>query len=402
MHKKWMKPIGTMVLGTSLLLTLQQEPASAAGGNVINDLQGNVLEKTSEVVFTDVGMYEILSYYAAAVRVGVDLNYTDAGVELSFNIDEVFDEYSKRPAELKQLLGASFFENKEQLKATYGNTITLLYVENFNNPTNIQVDVYSLTKSGNEKVNQFAMNDMIKFGSKAVVPTTDNDKIIEEEDNPNLVVKDDEKEDDSTSPIKEEKGELELPTLTFSSSVPNFKDIKGNYAEVAIVKLYQAGIVKGTSESTYGTNDNMSRIQFAAMLARTLDGYGMGKADISHFKDVSPTHWAKDELALLYNLGIVSGTSDTTFSPNKAITRQQASAMLERYLKVLGMDTEQFANNLAFNDTAKISDYAVNGVNLLTNMGVVNGKPGNVFDPQGDLTRGQMAKILWGVLTYGE
>ncbi|MFY0516383.1 S-layer homology domain-containing protein [Lysinibacillus sp. UGB7] len=180
---------------------------------------------------------------------------------------------------------------------------------------------------------------------------------------------------------------------------PNFKDISGHYAERQIIALYQMGIVNGTNETTYGPNKQLTRAQFASMLMNTIVEVESEVKDAPGFKDIN-NHWAKEDIVQLYKLGVINGSSPTTFEPDKPITRQQAAAMMERYLIVVGVDMDEFSNTLPFNDSNKISEYARSGVSVLANMGVVSGDPNGYFNPSDTLTRGQMAKILYGVIEY--
>ncbi|MBG9693267.1 hypothetical protein ABD91_21255 [Lysinibacillus sphaericus] len=180
---------------------------------------------------------------------------------------------------------------------------------------------------------------------------------------------------------------------------PTFNDISDHYAERQIIALYQMGIVNGINETTYGPNKELTRAQFASMLMNTIVEVELEAKDAPGFKDIN-NHWAKDDIVQLYKLGVINGSSPTTFEPNKPITRQQAAAMMERYLIVVGVDTDKFSNRLPFNDRNKISEYARNGVSVLVNLGVVSGDPNGYFKPADTLTRGQMAKILYGIIEY--
>lgn len=177
---------------------------------------------------------------------------------------------------------------------------------------------------------------------------------------------------------------------------PTFKDIDNNYyAKHAIESLYKLGIVTGTTITTFEPNKPITRAQFSAMLARTLE---FESKKTLPFTDVKGT-WFEKDVQLLHHLGIVNGSTPTEFEPNKPISRQQAAAMLERYMDVLGMANGYTGDTLDFADKDKIADYAVLAVAMLKGMNIIDGKEGNVFDPLGDLTRGQMAKILWNALS---
>jgi len=47
-----------------------------------------------------------------------------------------------------------------------------------------------------------------------------------------------------------------------------------------------------------------------------------------------------------------------------------------------------------FDDSAKISDYAKDAVKQMQMAGILNGKNGNLFDPQGTTTRAEISAVL--------
>ena len=203
----------------------------------------------------------------------------------------------------------------------------------------------------------------------------------------------------------------------FSTEKVTFKDIRTVYSKDAIEELASRHIVYGTNPNTYSPNAKLTRAQFAAMLTRSL---GLEATDSNTpFKDTKGK-WFEKDVQALYEAGIIRGTSATTFNPNAYITRQQAASMLEKvlayreahvYIAYLGSasTTNDYLNSSAvipnaiastFDDSYQIADYAKNAVGLLQTLGVFTGKEGNKFDPQGYLTRAQMAKILTGTLKY--
>jgi hypothetical protein len=198
----------------------------------------------------------------------------------------------------------------------------------------------------------------------------------------------------------------------FSQTKVTFDDIGNVYSKAAIEELASRHIVYGTTSETYSPNSKLTRAQFAAMLTRAL---GLEATGENPFADTTGK-WFEKDVQALYEAGIIKGTSATTFDPNAYITRQQAVSMLEKilehteskvYIAKFGEvasigNTVAYPNPIAttFEDSHQISDYAKNAVGLLQSLGVISGKEGNVFDPKGHLTRAQTAKILTGTLNY--
>ena len=189
--------------------------------------------------------------------------------------------------------------------------------------------------------------------------------------------------------------EADLNRYKLSPNV-SFTDIKANHwATMYIYNLARMGIVNGAN-GKYMPDDNITRAQFSAMLSRTIPN-AVAISEGTNFTDVKG-HWAQADIMKLYELGIVGGYSEQKFGPNDKITRQQAVAMMARYLDALGYDTSKVSKTLKFDDQNQIQPYAREAVAILSNLGVISGTGNNKFNPTGQLTRAQMAKILDGVL----
>ena len=168
-----------------------------------------------------------------------------------------------------------------------------------------------------------------------------------------------------------------------------FKDITNSQYANDILALYKAGITTGTSSTTYSPAKTITRAQFAVMIARALN---VTSTEAVQFKDVKGKWYAK-EVQALADLGIVTGTNATTFNPNKVLTRQQAAAMIYRMLEYKGYKATTKASDLNYKDSAKVSAYAKQAFAELQALEIMIGDKGNI-EPQKKLTRGQMAKVL--------
>jgi len=127
------------------------------------------------------------------------------------------------------------------------------------------------------------------------------------------------------------------------------------------------------------------------------DGYF--EASISHFSkyailevnrtftDLLPAHWANRTVKELAAKQIVNGTSATTFEPDRKITRAEFAALLVNALKLTKPSEHRF------DDVAPTAWYA-GPVSIAYGAGIVNGKSSEAFDPNGSLTREEMAVML--------
>lgn len=99
------------------------------------------------------------------------------------------------------------------------------------------------------------------------------------------------------------------------------------YAE-AVNTLAALGIVKGVSEDTFAPDVPITRAQFVAICARFADSTVSGYT----FEDVPENYWARDYISTAAAYGWVNGVSATEFAPDRAITRAEGAAMVNRVL----------------------------------------------------------------------
>lgn len=167
-----------------------------------------------------------------------------------------------------------------------------------------------------------------------------------------------------------------------------FNDIDGVFSYQEIEDLYNYLIVNGTTPSTYSPNQNITRGQFSAMIARALEL--RTSSSKYQFTDVS---WYKNEVQALYEAGIVTGFPDGTFGERKPLSRQQAAAMIVRMLTYMGVEIKP-SEIITLVDMNDISDYAKEAVQFLATQDVLISGQDTYFNPFNNLTRAQMAKIL--------
>lgn len=107
-----------------------------------------------------------------------------------------------------------------------------------------------------------------------------------------------------------------------------FSDIENKSHSELISELVNYGIINGYDDGTFKPQENITRAEFAKMII-CATGYNYTEYEIyEDFADVSNSHWAKDYIYVSKKLGIVNGTSSTTFEPESNITYEQAIKMI--------------------------------------------------------------------------
>lgn len=170
-----------------------------------------------------------------------------------------------------------------------------------------------------------------------------------------------------------------------------FQDIlkDGHYGH--IVSLYSKGIFK--EDEKFNPKSPLKRYQFALMLNRA---FNLEVPATTNFTDISKLD-AETQAAVkaLNAYGIINGTSAKTFGAGDGIKRQHAALMIYRLLEKKGYKASGATAN--FTDLPKDAE-AVKAIAELNHLGIMTGYQGKV-DPNGVLTRSQMAKIVNNTLT---
>ncbi len=116
-----------------------------------------------------------------------------------------------------------------------------------------------------------------------------------------------------------------------------FEDTDGHRFEADIDALASVGIVTGTTSTTFEPDEPVERGQMASILTRTFEGaYGMSLPDGDvPFDDVSADNVHRSAIGRLVASGITTGTTATTFAPFQDVTREQMASFVTRAASVL-------------------------------------------------------------------
>lgn len=187
-------------------------------------------------------------------------------------------------------------------------------------------------------------------------------------------------------------------TVTLPVKLPVvFEDMKGSWAEEFVTSLQDRGIVNGTSEKTFSPDATIRRGDFMLMLYNAA-----GKPEFtgdSGFTDVPADAYYATAVAWAKEQGIAAGMGDGLFDPAGTLTREQAFAFICRALPILNVtytDADPAVLD-SFSDSADLAEYARTPAATLVSLQVVSGSDGKLT-PKAELTRAQMARILYAAL----
>ncbi|TCM89112.1 S-layer family protein [Paenibacillus sp. BK033] len=175
----------------------------------------------------------------------------------------------------------------------------------------------------------------------------------------------------------------------------NFSDVPSGYWASGVIKeLFAKQIVTGTTASTFEPNRSITRAEFTALLVRAL---GLKAEGTPAFTDIPAGAWYAADVATAYKAGIVQGVSSTTFSPGANITRQEMVTLAMRGYELMKGKPPVTASE-PFKDEASISAWALDNVKKAASLGIVQGRAKGEFVPLGTSTRAEAAQMLYGII----
>ena len=185
--------------------------------------------------------------------------------------------------------------------------------------------------------------------------------------------------------------------MVLPASAASFSDVSsGAWYASAVEEVAASGIMTGTSETSFSPDQLVTRGMVAAVLWR-LAGSPAPSSSTS-FTDVLDWYYYADAVAWAEENGIATGLSGGIFGGGDAVTREQLAVFLYRFCEYRG---EQLAAGVLdpYRDAEDIHAWAVDGMAHAVGAGLITGDDTNSLDPGGHATRAQLAVILQRLMT---
>lgn len=172
-----------------------------------------------------------------------------------------------------------------------------------------------------------------------------------------------------------------------------FADVeKGSWYDEAVSYVTRNNLFKGVTDTEFAPNSDMTRAMFVTVLYRLENP--TEKSGKNSFNDVKDGEWYAEAVVWAAGNGVVEGMSETEFAPNDNITREQMAAIIYRYAKMNGYDTEIASELSQFTDLNEISNWALYAVKWANAAGLVTGTSETTISPKDTATRAQVAATL--------
>ncbi len=177
-------------------------------------------------------------------------------------------------------------------------------------------------------------------------------------------------------------------SMSTTALAADFADTEGHWAEDAIERWSDVGVVNGVSNDRFEPDGELSRAQAAQVFTNLLKLDGA--ANISAYEDIDQNAWYADAIAACVEKGILNGVSATAMNPNGTITREMFFTMFARALGI----PEDSSLNRSFSDTGDIADWARGSIYALINRGFINGLSDSTIAPQVNIDRASVMTLL--------
>lgn len=153
-----------------------------------------------------------------------------------------------------------------------------------------------------------------------------------------------------------------------------FTDVKASdwYVD-AVMFCYETGLMVGTKDNAFSPQKPFSRAMLVTVLASG-DGSDISSYTGSHFADVKPSRWYAKAVEWAYLNNYAGGTGDGKFSPDTAVTRETLAVFFHNYLAQNGFHFgEATANLSAYPDGSQVSPWAREAMAWALDAGVMGG-----------------------------
>lgn len=160
-----------------------------------------------------------------------------------------------------------------------------------------------------------------------------------------------------------------------------------------IAAAYQLGLMNGVSTYEFAPKAPLSRAMVAAMLYRMAGSpaayygrpavYGWCRRQMVFQRD-----------PLGFPDGDVTGFQDGSFRPNENVTRVQLAAMLFRFAQYQSRDIQGRGDLNSYQDSSSVQAWAKEAIQWAVAKGLISGKSGARLDPSGSATRAEAAAVL--------
>lgn len=196
-------------------------------------------------------------------------------------------------------------------------------------------------------------------------------------------------------------GDLHVVIPSFSnsayavvSSYASFTDMERHWSQKEVELAAAKGLVEGTGQSMYEPDRAVTRAEFVAMLMRALGRNGFDR-NVIPYGDVQASEWYYESVMNAKGLAILEFASLPHFLPKQPLTREEMASMLAAAVSLEHLLMPGQQDNLdLYVDAGSVNPAYLEDVRTMLRLNIMSGTGTSTFSPKGTTTRAQAAVVL--------
>ena len=179
----------------------------------------------------------------------------------------------------------------------------------------------------------------------------------------------------------------------YTSPGAKFTDISHHWAADNIDYVLGRELFSGTSNTTFSPDKAMSRGMLVSVLGRQA-GAGVSSYTTGSFTDVATDKYYMPYIEWAYKKGIIQGIGDYRFAPERTVTREEIAVIFANYAKSTDYTLPVTWEANAYADSFSIGCYYKEAVTAMQQAGIMLGGAGSKFYPKSGATRAEVSTML--------
>ena len=181
--------------------------------------------------------------------------------------------------------------------------------------------------------------------------------------------------------------------IGYTAPTAKFTDIRTHWAKESIDYVVGRGLMSGTSDTAFSPNSAMTRGMLVTALGR-LAGVDTKAYTKNSFTDVKADSAYRPYIEWAYSKGIIQGIGNSQFAPDRAITREEIAVIFTNYAKATGYTLPITREASVYADASSIGSAYKDAVKAMQQAGIMMGGSDNKFNPKGNATRAEVSSML--------
>lgn len=188
-------------------------------------------------------------------------------------------------------------------------------------------------------------------------------------------------------------GHFSVYGVGYAAPSAKFTDTAKHWARDSIDYVVGRGLFVGTSQTSFSPDKTMTRGMLVTVLGR-LAGADTDDYKISSFTDVEAGSAFHPYIEWAYKNGITQGIGNNQFAPNRAVTREEIALIFSNFAKSVGYTLPIVRKSTAFTDNSSIGDSYQTAAAAMQQAGIMEGDSDHKFNPKSNAARAEVSAML--------